>query len=300
MNFQQFQKEFGQLKQRYPLPPSYIFHSENSEYGNYLAHCQNSFFAFDTSYSQNLVYIYDSFQAKDCVDGDYVVESEKCYECVDTFKAYNSTFLNYCARIYDSHFCYDCNDSNDLFGCVYLNFKKYCIFNRQFSEEEYKARVKELLQLPWRQNLENMEKLFSRFPLTSTVVSNAENSDYGNHVHYSKNMYLCFDAARSEDCAYLFDSHRCKNCFDLTQSFSSEKAYECYGSNKISNSVFINNSDRVVDSGWCENCRQSHHLFGCVDLINQDYCFLNRKLGKDDYEREVSEVMTSYYKDYGR
>jgi len=293
MNFGQFLDKYNELKLKYPHPPPYILKCENSDYGDYLADCKNAFFCFDTSYSQNIIYLFDSYRAINCCDGDYIVESENCYECIDILKAYNCTYLNYCARIYDSHFCYDCNDSNNLFGCVYLNFKKYCIFNRQYSKDEYEKKVSELIGKRPEENLKEMRKLLPRFPVSVTNVTHAENSDYGNHVHYSKNMYLCFDAARSENCAYCYDSHQNKNCYDLTQTFISEFSYESIDSVTIHNSFYMEGCTDVYDSGFCEYCDQSHHLFGCFGLVHKEYCLLNKQYSKEEYEKQVKEIMKS-------
>lgn len=294
MNFQQFIDEYNRLKQKFPHHPSFILNSENSDYGDYLAHCKNAFFSFDSSYSDDITYIFDSYKAVNCCDGDYVVECENCYECVDAFKANNCTYLEYCARIYDSHYCYDCNDSHNLFGCVYLNHKHHCIFNRQYSETEYNQKIAELIKRSPEENIADMKKILPRFPITVTIVSNADNSEYGNHVHYSKNMYLCFDCARSENCAYCYDSHRNKNCYDLTQTFSSENSYECTDSNKLHNCFYVNGSDTVYDSGFCEYCRDSHNLFGCVGLHQKQYCILNKQYTKEQYEGEIKKIMSSF------
>lgn len=293
MNFPQFLTDFQKLKLLNPHPLPFVIESENSEYGDYLAYCKNAYFSFDTSYSENIVYIFDSHKANYCCDGDYVVESENCYDSVDVFKSYDCAFINYCARLYDSYFCFDCNDSNNLFGCVYLNFKQYCIFNKQYTKEVYAQKVKELLKKPVEENFNDMKKLLPIFPVTTSHVSHAENSDYNDHVHYSKNMYLCFDSARSEDCEYLYDSHRNKNCADLTQTFSSEFSYECVDSNKLSNCFFMKDCDHVLDSGFSENCTDSNHLFGCVGLKNMEYCFLNKKYSKEEYNMLVKTVRES-------
>lgn len=294
MTFQEFQEKFNKLKQRYPRPPTHSLSNENSDYGDYLFRCKNAFFSFDTADSADICYIFDSFKTTDCIDGDYVVESEKLYECVDSFKAYNSTYLNYCARIYDSHFCFDCNDSNNLFGCVYLNHKQYCIFNKQYKKEEYEKKVQELIKKPPEEHIKKMKILMQKFPVTTTQISHAENCEYGNHIHYCKNLYLCFDCAHSEDCAYLYDSHRNKNCFDLTQTFSSEFSYECQGCDKLNNCFYMDDCGHMFDSAFCQECSNSNHLFGCVALTKIEYCILNKQYTKEEYEKEVREIVESF------
>jgi hypothetical protein len=298
MDFQQFQEEFNKLKQEFPLPPNKSSKVENTDYGDYLYDVKNAYFTFDTSFSKDLIYIFDSFKAVNCCDGDYVIESENCYECIDVLKAYNCTYLNYCGRIYDSHFCWDCGDSNNLFGCTHLSFKKFCIFNKQYTEEEYYKKVKELLKRTPEENLRELKDLAMTYPVTVTNNNHSENSDYGNHIDYSRNMYLCFDCAHSEDCGYCYDAHHNNFCYDLTQSFHNQFCYECVDIAQSSNCFFVNKCGSMSDSSFCEECRNSNHLFGCYGLDKQEYCILNKKYSKEDYEKNVKEIMDSYRKQF--
>lgn len=294
MNFKQFQETRKSIKHKYPLKPNHNPISENSDYGDYLVRCKNSYYSFDTADSNDIIYIFDSFKAKYCVDGDYVIESELCYECVDVLKAYNSTYLNYCGRIYNSHFCWDCGDSNNLFGCVHISYKEYCIFNQQYTKEEYEAKIKELLKRPAEESLAKMWELARNYPVSTTYVSFSENCDYNNHVDISKNMYLCFDCAHSEDCAYSYDAHHNKNCFDMTQAFHSQFCYECADSSSLNNCHHMKDCNKVFDSGFCNSCSNSNHLFGCYGLDEKEYCILNKQYAKEEYEKQIKEIMDSY------
>lgn len=294
MSFQQFIDEFNRLKNKFPRSLNHNTLCENSDFGDYLARCKNSFYSFDNADSQDNIYVFDSYKVTNSADCDYIVECEKCYEGVDLLKTYNSTYMRYCARIYDSHFCYDCNDSNKLFGCAYLNFKQYCIFNRQYTKEDYEKKVTELLKKSPEENLNQMKKIMMKFPVSITHISHSENCDYGNHIHYSKNLYLCFDSAHSEDSGYLYDSHYNKYCYDLTQSFHCEFCYECVNSDKLNNCYYMNDCSHIFDSGFCENCTNSNHLFGCFGLIKQDYCILNKKYSKEEYVKIIKEIIESY------
>src|SRR3989338_6513758 len=52
----------------------------------------------------------------------------------------NSHFLKSCwAEIVDSEYCMDCRGISNCFGCVGLQKKQYCIFNKQYSKEEYRV-----------------------------------------------------------------------------------------------------------------------------------------------------------------
>lgn len=294
MEFKQFLEEYQKLRLRYPAVPTHSTRSENSDFGDYLYSCKNCYLSFDDASCQDCLYVFDSFRATDCLDCDYVQFSERLYESIDCFKCYNSAYLNYCARMYDSYFCWDCTDSHHLFGCTHLKHRQYCIFNRQFSKEEYLKKVNRLLKLPPEKNLKELKKLIEKYPVTQTNVTHSQNCDYGNHVHYSKNLYLCFDTVYSEDGGYLYDSQYCKNSFDLTYCYKCELTYQANDSARLYNCHHMNYCSNMYDSAFCSNCHDSHHLFGCVSLKDKNYCFLNKQYSKEEWQRLVDEVMASF------
>lgn len=291
MTFQQFLEEYKKLKNSFPRLPNHIHESENSDNGDYLAQCKNAYFCFEDSQCENITYLFDSFKSTNCCDGDYIIQSQNIYDSVDVADSNSCSYLSKCARLYDSHFCFDCADSNNLFGCVHLSLKEYCIYNKQYEKEEYLKRVFELKKRSIGENLLELKDLLKRYPVTQTTVYQSENCDYGNQVFYSKNLYLCFDSAYSQDSAYLYDSHHNKNSFDLTQTHWCEKVYECIDSFQCHNSFNLNYCSRLLDAGYCENCSDSNHLFGCYDLTGQEYCLLNKKYSKEEYEKMVKEIM---------
>jgi hypothetical protein len=295
MNFTEFLEEYWRLSQRFPVVPTHnTGDCENADSGDYLAYSKNAYYCFDNSTCVDNIYVFDSFKARDCVDGDYVIDSELCYEGIDITGCYNCTYCNYCARVTDSHFCWDCTDSDHLFGCVHLKFKHFCIFNQQYSQQEYEQKIQELLKKPADENLETMHKLSLRYPVSTTNVSHSENCDFGNHVHYSKNLYLCFDAVYSEDSGYLYDAHYNKGCYDLTQTFHCEFCYECVDSVRMNRCFYMTYCNDIFDSSFCYNCANSNHLFGCVGLDGKEYCLLNRQYSSDEYEQRFSEIMSSF------
>ena len=294
MTFEEFFQQYQQLRLQYPIVPTHSLRVENCDFGDYLVASKSCYFAFDCAYCEDSFYLYDSFKAKNCVDGDYVIESELVYDSVDTFHCYNSAYINYCARMYDSYFCWDCDDSHNLFGCVHLKHKQYCIFNCQYSKDDYFNVIKGLLKLPPEENLHKLKQLVDLFPMTTTNVTHAENCDFGNHVHYSSNLYLCFDSDHSQDCGYLYDSHFIKNSFDLVQCAHCELCYQCNDSARLFNCLYMDFCEDCFDSGFCYNCNGSDHLFGCVLAQKKKYCFLNKSYPKEEWERLTKEVMDSF------
>jgi len=295
MTFDEFIVAYDKLKNSLPRSPTFTLDSDDCDFTSYVYHSNNCYFCFDCGGSKNLLYCFDSWKNTDCIDCDFCVECELLYESVDCFKAYNSAYLDYCARIYDSYFCWDCMDCHDLFGCVHLKQKQYCIFNKQYSKEDYGIKVEELLKENPAENLATLRKLSNKYPFGSTNVTHSENSDYGNHVHYSTNCYLCFDGSHNENCGYLYDSARCKNSYDLTQCGDAELCYECSDSGKIYNSDFLEWSGDCYDCSYLMSCNDCHNCFGCVAISHKRFCLLNKQYKEDEYYRLVGNIKSTVH-----
>ncbi|MFA6991976.1 MAG: hypothetical protein WC269_01690 [Candidatus Gracilibacteria bacterium] len=140
-------KEF-QLKQ--PVKATHGVQNENI-IGDNLNYCKNAHYCFDSNYLQDCDYIQGSQKgAKDCQDIDVWGEkTELCYNCCES-----GTNLQRCmgcwgvsegaSSIYYSIFC--SQNVHDLFGCVGLRHKKYCILNKQYSKEEYEKLVGKIIE----------------------------------------------------------------------------------------------------------------------------------------------------------
>lgn len=275
-----------------PKLPAAVVNSEGCEFCNEVYNSKNLFYCFDTYNTTDSFYLFDSFMCANCGDCDYAVESELCYESVDPYKAFNCEFVEYCNNIRDSAYCYNCS-GNDLFGCVNLKNKSFCIFNRQLSESEYKEQIKKFKSLPREKVLVIVEGLKKRFPLTQTIGGDNENTVYGNYIHFDKDCYLCFDAAYDENCAYLYDSFHCKTSCDLTYvALGTELTYQAVDSATLFNCSFAVHASNCQDSTYLFNCFNVKNSLGCVGLRNKEYCILNRQFTKEEYEKLSSQIIS--------
>lgn len=291
MTAETFYKELQYLIDTIPKSPTKTTNCENCEYANSISNSKNIFFGFDSASCEDSMYIADSFDCKDVIDCDYAVSSELCYESVDPFKAYNCDYMSYCANIRDSSYCHWCWRSNDLFGCVNLVGKSFCVFNRQLTEQDYRQAVAYYRKWPAEKILGIVEDLKKRYPVTQTIEAFNENTTYGNYIHYNKNCYMCFDAAHDEDSAYLYDTFDAKICFDMTYTVdNSQASYEVVSSLRIFNSEYVLFSKNCIDSSYLFNCLDVKNSLGCVNLAHKQYCILNRQFTKEDYERISKDI----------
>jgi hypothetical protein len=285
MTADSFYTELKRLLSLYPKTPPDLQDCENCDYGDYLAFSKDMFVAFDTANSTDCYYVYDSYIAKNCVDCDYTIESELCYESVDPFKCFNSDYIEYGVSLRDAMYSANCINCHDVFGCVNLQNKSFCIFNRQLTESEYRQKVALYKKWPAEKVLAMVEELKLRYPLTQTREAHNENSAYGNYSHYNSHCYMIFDGAHNEACAYLYDSHHNATSYDLTCSYQhNEVSYQLVDGIKLFNCNFAVHSSNSFDSSYIFNCRNVKNCLGCVSLNNKQYCILNRQLSKEDYE----------------
>ena len=145
---QKFKKQFEEFILKYPHKFARIIKSINST-GDNLDGTKNCNNCFDVSSGvKDCGNIWLSYSAvSDCYDCDHFGRnSQECYQ-VSTVYPGNRVF--YSRFIFESHeifYSYNCHNSSNLFGCIGLRNKSYCIFNKQYSKEEYKELVSKLIE----------------------------------------------------------------------------------------------------------------------------------------------------------
>ncbi len=75
------------------------------------------------------------------------IKAEMLYDCVDT--GLQESYCFWTAVVYHSYnvrYSINCHSSSNLFGCYGLRSKEYCIFNKQYSKEEYEMLVPKIIE----------------------------------------------------------------------------------------------------------------------------------------------------------
>lgn len=124
-----------------------------------------------------------NFNSEDCI-GNNIYTSKNCENCFDINECEDSKFLNFSPKSKNTYdvtfsapgpleFCYqlcsavgmtncmfnylvwygndiyysiNCHNCSNIFGCVGLKSQKYCIFNKQFTKEEYEIQVAKIIE----------------------------------------------------------------------------------------------------------------------------------------------------------
>ncbi len=123
----------------------HITNSENCV-GNYLDQCSNVTDTFFTERAENCHHLLRNYEAKDCLDCTGLLTGELCYETAQSSQVYNVRYASLSIRCRDSEYLDECVDLADCFGCVGLKKKRFCIFNKQYTQEDYQRVVEKLKQ----------------------------------------------------------------------------------------------------------------------------------------------------------
>jgi hypothetical protein len=126
------------------MQPHRALHGERSEnaFGDHVDDSKNAYRCFDVKDGEDCRHCQRlSLGCKSCMDynswgdkAELVYQSSSCGD-----HAYNIRFCSNCINVQSCDYCFECTNSSDLFGCVGLKKKKHCIFNKQYSPEEYET-----------------------------------------------------------------------------------------------------------------------------------------------------------------
>jgi len=138
-HWMQFPNKFIHGRHNANVSGDYIFNSKDAK------NCWRIVGGENVKYCQN----FTLGPAKDCYDySNYGDASELIYDSLIVGEgAYNVKFSAYCYPAdANLHYCFICQNSSHLFGCISLRNKQYCIFNKQYTKEEYDALVPKIIK----------------------------------------------------------------------------------------------------------------------------------------------------------
>ena len=147
-NLQKARQEFKNIYDKSIHRYAAILKSVNVT-GDKVTNTKNCQHCFDIELAEDSKFInWGGYNMKDSYDsgpgtGD---SSELLYEAFDAVKV--SRLLGV-GVVYDSHdvrYGFNCYNSDNLFGCIGLRKKQYCILNKQYTKEEYEKLVPRIIE----------------------------------------------------------------------------------------------------------------------------------------------------------
>ena len=296
-----FLQQLDDLRRRVPHSAMESLYSSmvNSEYCNYTAYMKNSYLCYFADYGENILYSYVLAHVKDSMDCARFKECELCYELVGGYKCYQTFFSLELAECRNVWFSKDCVGCTDCIGCVNLRKKQYCIFNEQYTKEEYEGKKKEM-NLGSYDSLMKLKKKAEEFwmqhPVKYMYTNSLSVNVSGDYVYDSKNANYCYLVDNTEDSKFIqmITVPSVKNCYDYTSwGANMSLAYECITTGDNSQNTICCDEcwPNVNDLQYCIYTHSSHDCFGCAGIRKAEYCILNKQYSKEEYEKLKAQII---------
>ncbi len=283
-----FFEQFDELLKNVPALSLIVLNSENADYNNLCVSLKNTYLTFNTLELQNSLYSNEISFWNSISDCSYSRDLEECYECISCHSSYKLFYSQNCYSCNDSYFMFDCIWCNNCIWCYNLNNKEYCIFNKQYTKEEYESQKKDLLS---RQKfiIQKLKELKKDIIITD-FNKNSENSFWYNLVN-CHDIQNSFDNSDCEKSKNIFNSKNITNSYDYNWwAWPSALSYEMILTLECYNCLYS------ILSSWrnliyCSSCFGNSNLFGCVWLRNKEYCIFNKQYTKEEYEQLVPKII---------
>lgn len=143
--FSNLKAQFEALKLQYPRRFAMTLQTENCT-GDYIYSSKNSFDCYDVQRLEDSSYCAQVIDMKDCYDCNYMEECELCYEYICNYKNQRIFLSVWCHASHDVWYSSYCVSSSNLFGCIGLKHKEYCILNKPYSKNEYEDLKKRIVE----------------------------------------------------------------------------------------------------------------------------------------------------------
>jgi hypothetical protein len=124
--------------------PQAFWKNTQESSGEALFDCLRCFKCFWEFRSKDLFFCWagvESSLSAFCTAGGWETDA---YSCSGGIRTQATRFCLACTNTSLSEYCIHCEDCENCFGCVGLKQKRFCIFNKEYKEEEYWKKVDEL------------------------------------------------------------------------------------------------------------------------------------------------------------
>ena len=283
------------LRKVFPMPsflnrdPS----SVNSDYSNGGRDLKNGYYVMACYHVEDAWYSGMLTKCRNVMDSRVLIDSEFVYEGLYSFNIYKSSFIYFSNDCLESMFLFDCRNCQNCFGCVNLRNAKYCVYNEQFTKEQYEEFLKSVYPLS-RKSLQGYEEKF--WGLVKNLPMNgsrnvASDNVAGVNIKNSKNLFDVVDANNAENIRHADGPTFHNDSMDLLFSGKSSYLYMTTNIGSQSSRVkFSVSSKFCTDSEFIFNSKNLNHCFMCFGLQNKSYCVLNKQYDENEYYKIVDEI----------
>ena len=119
--------------------------NSTGSYGDVLFNAKNAVMCFNSRNPTTTKYICLGDMQTESQDMTIGGDLQLCYGSIDTDRSYRAVFSIRCRDCRDVMYCVTCYGCKDCFGCSGLHSKQYCIFNKQYTKEEYENTMVQII-----------------------------------------------------------------------------------------------------------------------------------------------------------
>ncbi|MCX6807385.1 MAG: hypothetical protein NTZ80_01060 [Patescibacteria group bacterium] len=295
-----FAEQFQDLYNSVPHVALVNTNAENSYYNSHTINSKNCYLIFGGTNNEDAMYGHFIISCKNVFDGMSINSCELCYEGISSIDCYDCKYFYSCRNCDDCLLVEDCQSCHSCIGCFGLRSKEYHVFNKPVSKDEYK-KIKEFYASLNQQKLIDLKKKLNEIksvePHIYAHIYNSEECT-GDMIFNCRNCLNSFDCRDCEDCKNLSFTPKSKESYDCTFNAPDGCQFTCDAvSTTGTHSAFVTSTIWYGnDVYYSIECHYSNHIFGCTGLRNQEYCILNKKYNKADYEKTVAQIIEQMQK----
>jgi len=272
----------------------------NSEWVNQETDDKNCYLNVGGHFNEDSAYNDYEIHGKNCFDNFWIFQSEMCYGNINCGHCFKTVLSQDCFDCLDVALSFDLKNCQNCFGCAGLRNKQYYIFNKPSKKEEYQ---KFLQENPLSSNSmlaiagEKARDVWNLVPHRFATILKCNNVK-GNFITESKNIANGWYIDRCEDGKNQYVTADIKDCYDCSSYGWAELCYEAAHSVGAARSKFFAfvmgggtaNAIGSFNLEYCFATPNSSNCFGCCNFTKQEYCILNKRYSKEEYEALVPKI----------
>lgn len=291
-----FFEQFNDLLSSVPLCSRAMKNCINSDYSNNVTNVKNCYLSFNAKNSENVLYGFHFSGSQDCTDVYETKDSRLCYETFSVVDSERVFWSTDCAECYNVWFSSNCRNCTDCFGCVNLRNKSHCIFNEQYTKEEYEIKLAQIYDGSYDavMNILNKIKDFQiQFP-AQYMHGNRNKNVTGDYIYASNNVFDSFEIHNVDNARFSQFVRKSKDVYDFTSwGGACELIYDSISCGESSHNLrfCFECWPSSHDLEYCVDCHSSSYCFGCVSLQKGQYCIFNKQYTKEEYFKIRGEII---------
>ena len=264
--------------------------AQSSPFTNHAANIKDCYLVFFALDSEQCMYGFYLHKNRSLLDSSSAMQCERCYDSSNIFKDNGCIGVRNTNESIDCIFLRDSINCQNCFASANLRNKKYYIFNKPYSKEEYFKEIQRWDLGSYKTYTELRQRAvehWKQFP-PKPYWNDLSVDSTGNYVFESKNCKECYEVVKTEDSKYVMMTigNPTKDCYDITGwGDNLTNSYEAYIGSNVTNARFYFESNiGDLQGGEYGILSGGRNLFGCVSIMNGEYYILNKRYSKEEFE----------------